>query len=152
LEGRLEARKPFIPVLVPSFPSFPSAFLTDTSSGSSSLFCLFHNQRLSILLLTYSTHFASYYPSQRWRNQRISLVKDGMGRVLRMGLGKRKSVFRPREEGTGGLSEEAKREEEVRMDPVGGEFEMRLAFISFFCAVRSLTVASTRVDCVGLQG
>jgi len=40
-------------------------------------------------------------------------------------MGKRKSAFRPREEGTGTLSEEAKEEEGVRMDPVGGESSMK---------------------------
>ncbi|KAL7411543.1 hypothetical protein BDY24DRAFT_396200 [Mrakia frigida] len=75
--------------------------------------------RLSVLLLTYGTHFGNAYPSRRWRDTRIRLMRDGIGRMLRMGMGKRKSAFRPREEGSGMLSEEAKEEEGVRMDPVG---------------------------------
>jgi len=75
-----------------------------------------------VFLLTYGTHFGNAYPSRRWSDTRIRLMKDGMARMLRMGMGKRKSAFRPREEGTGTLSEEAKEEEGVRMDPVGGEY------------------------------
>jgi hypothetical protein len=45
--------------------------------------------------------------------------------MIRMGLGKRTTRFRPREEGSGMLSEIAKAEEEVRLDPIGGQQMMR---------------------------
>lgn len=78
-------------------------------------------QHLSLLALTYGDRFAAVYPSARWRASRVALVREGLGRMIKMGLGVRKSVYRPREEGTGELGEKEREEERALTDPEGGE-------------------------------
>lgn len=75
--------------------------------------------------MTFGGHFARVYPSKRWKDLQISIAQEGMGRVIRFGMGRRKPIYRARDEASGDLSEEAMEEERVRLDVEGARKMMR---------------------------
>lgn len=75
--------------------------------------------------MTYGSTFSRFYRSSRWEASRISIAQQGMGRLIRFGLGRRKPVYRARDEATGELSDEASEEERVVMDVEGARKMMR---------------------------
>lgn len=73
-----------------------------------------------MLLLVYPSWFADWYPSPRWRTLRRDVIREALGRMLKMQLSLRRSLFRPRD-AQGELSAEARDAERVSRDLVGAK-------------------------------
>ncbi|CDZ96892.1 Domain of unknown function DUF2236 [Phaffia rhodozyma] len=76
---------------------------------------------MTLFALAYPSYFQSVYPSTRWSAKRIRVSQEGLGRLVKMSLGARKSVYRPRTDGSKDLDEKAFKEEWIGKDEAGAK-------------------------------
>lgn len=109
-----------------------------TISLSTHLHVMFDLIRIQLPVL-----FGQVYPRKRWEEQRLSLTKIGLERLVRFQLGQRRSAFRPRRE-SGEIDDKILQLEHCELDAEGrqrlmkgwkrliSEMKFALSFVALF--------------------